>query len=34
MSVLMTEMDTGYKLSLEDRENMIKRIMAALEESN
>ena len=34
MSVLMTETDTGFILTPEYREDIIKRILAKVEESN
>jgi|LakMenEpi13Oct10_1017325.scaffolds.fasta_scaffold00011_44 hypothetical protein len=34
MSVLMTEMDTGFIITPEYREYIIKRIVAKVEESN
>jgi hypothetical protein len=31
LAITMTEMDTGINLSLQERENMVKRIMARVE---
>jgi hypothetical protein len=34
LAITMTEMDTGINLSLQERENMVKRIMARVEGTN
>jgi len=34
LAITMTEMDTGINLSLQERENMVKRIMARVEDTN
>jgi hypothetical protein len=34
LAITMTEMDTGINLSLQEREDMVKRIMARVEGTN
>ena len=34
LAITMTEMDTGINLSFQERENMVKRIMARVEGTN